>query len=369
MKRSQVIRLIGFLLVVCLLILALCDVFKYKTSQNSTRIYKYEKLQANTVDVSFIGTSAVSRAVNGAQAYKEEGLTLYPVATNAAPSWAMKTLIKESFVNQNPTLIAIDLRPFIVDAKAKRDEIRARYLIDCLPFFSARRLSLINDTQKVMKELNDEKSRFDLSYFFSFIKYHSEWGEKDFSLYNSREKLSSSMGLFLSKRVSIRKVEFSGPKAAKESVPLDPINERYLYEVFDYVRKNNINVVFVDIPHYYDEETAGRYETVYKILEKEGFSYLNFNDEKLMEECGFDRSTDWYDDSHLNYYGAEKFTRWFAEYVVKNYDVPDRRKSEGFDDTDWVNAGQYISEFISELELAEKEQGEPSQTGSSDSSS
>lgn len=364
MKRNQVIRLVGFLLAVCLTLLSLCSIFKYKTKQNATRIYKYEELQSNTVDVSFVGTSAVSRAVNGAQAYKEYGLTMYPVASNAAPSWAMKTLIKESFVNQSPSLIAIDLRPFVIDAKASYDEIRARYLIDCLPFFSLRRLELINDTQKVMKELDDEKSRFDLSYFLSFIKYHSSWSEKNFSIYDSARKLSSSMGLFLGKTVSIRVKEYTGSETAKEGIPLDEINERYLYEIFDYIRKNNINVIFVDIPHYCNEKMAARYITLYNILEREGFDYLNFNDEKLQKECGLDPKSDWYDNSHLNYYGAEKFTSWFSEYVVKNYDVPDRRNDESFDDTDWVDADIYITDYINKLELSEKtemsEESDPS---------
>ncbi len=71
--------------------------------------------------------------------------------------------------------------------------------------------------------------------------------------------------------------------------------------------------------------------TLAGILEKEGFDYVSYNTPEADEEYNFYRGaefSDFYNAAHVNYYGAEKYTAIFAEYLAEHYDLPDRRGEE-----------------------------------------
>lgn len=86
--------------------------------------------------------------------------------------------------------------------------------------------------------------------------------------------------------------------------------------------------------------------TLCDILDERGYKYIRFPlDEKI-----YDKTKDFIDDGHVNYYGAEKFTPVFAKYLVENYDLPDHR-----DDVrcieDWVGPYDTIKKRIASWEI------------------
>ena len=56
-----------------------------------------------------------------------------------------------------------------------------------------------------------------------------------------------------------------------------------------------------------------------KLIEGYGYKYADF--ENSYEEIGLNTKTDFYNFEHLNVYGMEKFTRFFAKYITDNYNV------------------------------------------------
>lgn len=66
----------------------------------------------------------------------------------------------------------------------------------------------------------------------------------------------------------------------------------------------------------------------------------------MSDDIGIDMQTDTYDAGlHLNIYGAEKLSRYFAEILAERYGVPDRRD----DDTvsaDWENKCKAYYELL-----------------------
>jgi len=122
---------------------------------------------------------------------------------------------------------------------------------------------------------------------------------------------------------------------------LDPISERSLYELIDYIKENDLNVLFVDTPQSNNKKKMGRSNTVYKILEKEGMPYLHHftEDSENGLSIDLDFKSEFYNSSHVNYIGAVKYTKILAEYLDENYDLTDRRNdSKAQKDWDGVNA-------------------------------
>ena len=98
--------------------------------------------------------------------------------------------------------------------------------------------------------------------------------------------------------------------------------------MIDYIKSNNINVLFVLPIKKYDEQTKQKINSAIKTLNDNGFEVVNFN---KIEELGIDGAHDFSDNDHLNVYGATKFTLYFSKYLKEKYSLPDHREENGYD--------------------------------------
>lgn len=348
MKNKKLVRSLVFAVLVFALILTLCDLFEYGNDHASQRIETYQQLEKNTVDAVFVGTSGMDRYWIGPKAFEENGITAYSLSTEAMPTWLLKSMLIEATDNQSPKLAIIDMRSFMLSYDGGEiNDVRSRRVIDVLDFFSYSRLNAINRTLKVLSKWDDDTSRFDMSFFFSFIRYHSLWEEESFSFDELKDPESKYMGFYVHENLSIAPISKIGADVTtQEREPLDPLCEQQLYELLDYVAKQDYEVLFLDTPHCYNELEAKRMNTLCDILDEEGVSYFVPGVDREL----YDLETDFYNDGHVNYYGAEKFTEMFAEYLNENYDLPDRRGDEDCDD--WVGVYDVIKAQIKKFEQA-----------------
>ncbi|MCQ2495294.1 MAG: hypothetical protein MJ131_01735 [Lachnospiraceae bacterium] len=331
MNKKQVLRIVVFLLLMFLVLVPLCDLFEYQNSNMSRRYEKYKVLEDDTIDAVFIGTSGVDRYFINSKAYEEYGMTVYPLSTEGEPPWLVLNMVKEAYAHQNPKLVMIDARPFIASNFAKNTnltDVRARRVIDMLDFFSFNRLDAIKRTLDVMSTLDESIHWYTPSYYFSFIRYHNKWSDDDFSFDDMTTERAGYMGFYVAKSKSIKQTKIKASEYTDETAPLNEISEKYLRELCAYFRDNKINALFVDTPTYTGLEESKRRNTFTQIVEEEGFKFVNYNTPELDAELGLDRTSDFYNSAHVNYYGAEKFTAHFAAYLHENYDLPDHRNDE-----------------------------------------
>ncbi len=345
MKNAKLFRSVAFVLAVLVLLYVMCDLFEYNNDHSSQRIETYQHLEKDTVDVVFTGTSGMDRYWIAPKAFEENGITAYCLSTEAMPTWLLKSMLIEAEKNQSPKLVIFDMRSFMLSYdKGEINDVRSRRVIDVLDFFSMSRFNAINRTLKVLSKWDDDTSRFDPSFFLSFIRYHSRWEEEGFTFDELKDPESEYMGFFIHKELTVAPIDkVTKNYVTDERAPMDPLCEQQLYELLDYVEKKDYQVLFLDTPHNYNELEAKRMNTMCDILDEEGVDYLVCDiDEK------YDFVKDFYNDGHVNYYGAEKFTPWFAQYLLSNYDLPDRRNDE--DCKQWYGAYDTIKNKVAELE-------------------
>ena len=219
-------------------------------------------------------------------------------------------------------------------------------------FFSWTRFEAINTTLKLrMKSGDEEATRFDPSYFFSFIKYHSKWEDDSFSFDELKDPKCNYLGYYMHSKNSINSLgESFETETSDEKSDLDPIVEEVLYDLMDYLKDKDYQVLFLDTPHRHSANEAKRMNTLCDILDENGFEYL------LCElDDKYNRETDFYNDGHVNYYGAEIFTEWFGGYLTENYDLPDRRLDKKCD-KDWIGVYDTVKEGIEVFEAAKTQQ-------------
>lgn len=356
MTKKQILRCVAFAVAVFMTIVLMCDLFEYENNKNFDKnANTYRNLPENILDAVYIGTSGVDRFWIAPKAYEEYGMSVHTLSYDAFPAWLYTDMIDVALKNQTPEVVLLDVRAFFQDNTVDLMDVRARRAIDSQPFFSPIRWKMVQKTVKYIHEqslkeieaaekkaaeqtdptlpevvIPEERSKYDFSFAFPFIKFHSKWSDK-YSLYNnlgSKEQVYG--GFYMSPDRTIRKTPYARVVYdANRYSELDSLTEKALYEVIDYIKEKNLKVLFVDTPQFLDESEHGRANTVYKILKENGMDYIHFYKDGSSEfTVDLDNTKEFYDESHVNYYGAEKFTDVLAKYLDEKYDFPDRRKDK-----------------------------------------
>ena len=338
MNFKQVLKIVIFMLIVGVECYFLCDLFELKNDYMAQGYASYKAQEKGAVDAVFIGTSGVNRSWIPAKAFDMHGMTVMNLSIDGLPSWTTLDLIKEAYRFQDPKLVILDTRIFTkAEDRLQSDisKVRSRRVIDVLDFFSPNRLSAIDESLNFISEYDEKVSRFDPSFFLSFIQYHGMWADDD---YDPLKELGSEpgkyLGFFLQKKRSLVAKEQNEPVWSSETEELPESTMGYLDKIVDYSRENDIELLFVDTPHVTNEEECRRLNALREYLDEKDINYKIYSREKwfLKDEDRdneklvkrrFDKDIHFYDASHTNYYGAVIFTRIFADYLEDTYDLPD----------------------------------------------
>lgn len=347
MTKKQVLRSILFAGILMIVFWILCEIFEFQDLQRTSRYRNYRNLTENTVDAVMVGTSGMDRYWIGPKAFEEQGIIMYPLSCDQQPSWLLKHVLEEAKQSQDFQLAVIDMRPFTAGYAEGTDkyETSSRRVLDELSYFSLNRLDAARTTVEVLKMQQPEKDHDVLSYYFSFAKYHTRWEENSFRFDPDDEKFDPYLGFFIRDTVSTAGMDYF-EKTVETDVrgELNPASEKALYDLLEYLKKQDYEVLFLDTPHYLTQDEYQKMNTIRDVLDEYGFNYKIYD----AEDGTFNLYSEFYNDGHVNYYGAEKFTEMFAQYLKENYEFPDRREDSACVE-EWSGAYDAIKERMETL--------------------
>ena len=273
----------------------------------------------NSLDIIYVGASNTFINYNTVLSYDIYGYTTGMMSSAAQPFPLIKYLIEETKKYQNSSLYIIDITRITDDfSNIKSEDIRKA--TDNMKF-SKNRINAIN---KALSYENIDKKEY-INYYFSFFIYHNKW--KNINNVSFEGVEHSYKGHFFKKENTVIKPQKKSVwNEYIEQLPNENID--CLIDLINYIKINNLNVLFVTPIRCFEEEQIGKLNYAMKILEQNKCNYINFNEiEKL--KC-IDFKTDLYDNEHLNVYGTTKYTLYFAKYLKENYDLPDHRGDEKY---------------------------------------
>ncbi len=328
-------KITAMALVVILLVCFLCDVFNYPNSALYVKRYHtYNNLKENTVDAVYIGASVVDRSWASPIAFNEYGMTVFPFSSDSAPCVLIKNMMIEANKTQSPKLWIIDVKSFIIDPAKEGQAERVRRVTDLWPI-SLNKIKTLNYAFKYLKQ--NDNFKFEPSWYIPFIKYHNRWESQDGVV----ERLSYSdfinaqdkyMGAYASGENSGTALPVNRPKTTEEISKIPANSEEVLRDLLDYIKEKNEQVLFVISPCADNIERFKKFNHIFSIIDEYGFDYINFNTEEMYKTLDIDFNTDFYDEVHFNIKGSLKYTDYFAEYLHNNYDFPDHRNDENYND-------------------------------------
>ena len=301
--------------------------------KNSTSYFYSEPKKS--LDVVYFGASNAYIHFNTTLAYKQYGFTTGFLSSGNQPPMMIKYLIKDAQKYQNPKLYIIDINQFAKDFDFY-EEGDIRNSVDAMKF-SKNRIDAINE---VFKYINIEKSdpnstsgNNKINYYFSFFKYHNSWKNISSINFMGDNNLYKSFYAEPYTFTIEQHAEYNWPNTRE---PLAEGMEKILMDLFSYINKNNLNVLFVvpnkawsDLKIY--DATPTKLNTVIDILQENNFDVINFN---TLNDFKIDLNDGVYNRGHINFYSSIKYTLYFSKYLCENYNLPDHRNDKKYQSWD-----------------------------------
>lgn len=284
----------------------------------------------NSLDVVYIGASNAYVHFNTVLAYHQYGFTTGMLSAGDQPVMMTKYFIEDAEKRQNPKLYIIDLNQYTLEFD-RYTEGDIRNSIDLMPF-SINRLKAIDDIFKYIDVTDadpESTSKNDkINYYFSFLKYHNSW--KTLTKENFTGNTNIYKGFYLTKG-TVEQNPQNPPKWTTEREKLSDDAEEIFLDLIHYIKENNINVLFVIPNKPYAEKIHGipaRFNTLIDILNDNNLDVINFN---TLDDFKIDYKTDLHNITHINVYGATKYTLYLSKYLKENYQLEDHRKDKKYD--------------------------------------
>lgn len=342
---TRVVKITCFLLAITISLSLLQTYFLRRLDHNSTRLNGYYQEKDESLDVVLLGASEIYTSFSAGLAYNKYGFTSYPFATESITAAGTITALKEIVRTQNPKLILIEPNAFLYsNTKNEEMEPHIRKLIDNIPL-NSNKIEYINNNVEP-----DEK----LEYYVPLIKYHGMWrdypeparrvvstilqdirGRSILKGYRTTTDIYNSDVKKINKRVD----------SETGVIPLNNELEQKLRELLTYCVEQNLNVVFVRMPHMVYKKTYDRVKRsnrAEQIVKGYGFDYLNL--ERAWDKIGIDIKTDYYNLDHLNIYGTVKMTTYLGNIIQNDYGIGKSELSDS-EKENWDSAAKSFNQL------------------------
>ena len=114
----------------------------------------------------------------------------------------------------------------------------------------------------------------------------------------------------------------------RDAVPQENLD--YLQKTLDYAEEHGVDVLMFLAPDPRPEMYAGK-RAVVELVEEMGYPVLDFNEEALQEEIGFDVEQHMADGNHVNRDGALLINQYLGDYMEEHFSLEDHRGQEGYE--------------------------------------
>ena len=306
---KKVIKIVIIIMAFIIILLAISRLVepKYATSLIEgnfiSEYYDEEKIH----EVIFIGDCEMYSNFSPMEIYEQEGITSFVRGTPQQLIWQSYSILEETLTYEKPKIVVLSVNCMKYGKPVS--EAYNRLTIDKMRW-SKQKIDIINSSKT-------EEENF-ASYVFPLLRYHARWEEltdEDFKYFWSGKE-NTFDGYYMIK--DVKPVENLPTKKALANYKFDYTCYTYLDKITKLCKDNGITLILVKAPsvypYWYEE-----YDTQMEDYAKQNnITYINLR--KKADEIGLDYSKDTYDSGmHLNLYGAQKLSTYFAKMLKNNY--------------------------------------------------
>lgn len=276
----------------------------------------------DSIDVVMMGTSHVHCNINTALLWERYGIAAYDYSGAEQPLWMTYYYLKEFYKYQTPGAVIVDM---YAPARFKED-----YQYDWMAENVYGMRFSLNKLQMLSASVEPERLH---EYFPSFAVYHNRYDDletDDFENFFWDEKEKEA---FKGYTPYWDRTPQTRPDISEDgSGGLTEKSEEYLRKIIALTKEKGSDLVLIVAPYIITAEDKQTYNRIVEIAAEEGITFINYNE--YYDEIGLDFNEDFYDESHLNYWGSCKFTDYLGIFLTYNDRIPDRRGRKGYESWD-----------------------------------
>ena len=350
-RIKNIIKTIVFIIVICFIAVHLTYILR-RVSYSRDNVGGISR--EGDLDIVCIGGSSTAVYWKPLYAWKEYGMLSYDYATSAYRMPVTIGAVKDVLAKKDPKLLVLDMRPFTYGDEGLEDaEQGIRNMADSMDFGVNRLLTVKDALEFYGADIFDKEN---LSFFVDLIKYHTNTEalgkEKSWEHVNNNAATDNKGFQFSDEAYNIILPD-PGEIEAEKRQALEPEKEAYLRRLLDYLKTQDVDVLFVVSPAPMSELKQEKNNYIGDIVDSYGYKFLNTN--LCYEEMGIDFAKDFYDTGHVNVYGADKYTKLVGEYIRENYDIPDRSLDDKYA-SEWNEAYEaFLEKDIETKALVDEE--------------
>ena len=316
--KKNIIR-VGFLLLLLMTIYLISCIFSVKSEHGIDQQAGLYWQPENSIDVMMMGTSHIHCDVNTGLLWEKYGIAAYDYSGAEQPLWMTYFYLRELYKYQKPEVIVLDL---YAPARFKED-----YQYEWISENIYGMKFSLNKLQMLLVSVEPKQLS---QYFPSFAVYHSRYDnleEEDFENFfwnDDAKETFKGYTPYWEIKPQVR------PEISEERAEgLTPKSERYLRKIIDYTKSKGSELVLIVAPYIITDADKMTYNRIEEIAVQEDVTFIDYNEYYDQMELDFEK--DFNDDSHLNYWGSNKFTDYLGSYLDSYDYVPDRRGQEGYE--------------------------------------
>jgi len=341
MKKSQIVKLITFPLILAGCVACL-DVFLFrKVSDDLTSYSQFYKEQEQSLDVVLIGNSTLREGFVPTQLWKDYEIASRGFSSSPTHPEVISVAIDEIVRKQNPKIIFIDVNGLTFQEE-QNSEFFIKQYYKALP--DGEHKKAIKEKYTYLADENDGWEPF---------KNHNNFRQQQYwesLVYPEQFKTKGYQPNKIITKVEPVSVDPS------QKLPLTADGEHYFDKIKSECEKysDSIQFIFGKMPKVNDVGGADKFlesEYMFKTIEEKlqgsNIKFMNFVSK--VDEIGLNPNTDFKDKDHLNHLGALKFTHYFGEYLLNEAHLVKKEKDQSVIDN-FNNAYNETSSFLGDIE-------------------
>ena len=274
---------------------------------STDRVNGYSYLEQNSIDVLFLGASQMFCTIDAGKLTDEYGISSYDFGSNSQNMPITEYYCREALKTQSPKIVMLEISMvFSSNDEVGNDALSWNY--SPMPITFSKLLSAYQVCN------HDLIKAVDYSYTPLFL-YHDRWSsidKTDIDYYCNPEGFidSKSRGFLARDHVEPHEIEyFNDNEVTLVAIPQE--SETAILDIAEICNSRQIKLILFKSP--VSNWTKGKSQSVMAFAEENNIEFIDLNDK--IEEIGIDENKDFYNDTHLNEWGAAKTTDYLAKTI------------------------------------------------------
>lgn len=316
-KHPYLIELIVFFVALAIAVVSFYGAVRYKNVGSGGGMDNFYAADV-PIDVIIYGSSHAACTVNNGLLWEENGIASYTLSAGGQQIDGTYYFIQESIARNKPKVALVETYLFGRSEFA----LDAVYRSSLTSKFSMRFVSYVFELARNFGIKREQVEEL----LFRLPIVHSRYRELTRSDFINEEPYIRGY------RGDDTVLAAPVPEMTEDRAELSDYDIGYMDRIIKACSDNGVELVFFNAPCTMDYENMARQNSVRDYVEERGYTYLAFNHE--YEKYGIDFENDLRDTDHLNDVGSNKVTSALRDYIVENYDLPDRRSEAGYENWD-----------------------------------